>query len=57
MEGHLSARAWILYLIELDQEPVEVNEGGGDVLPGPGVSEDPGHAGACPGFCSHPADM
>ena len=27
---------------ELDREPVEVDMGGGDVLPGPGVCEDSG---------------
>lgn len=27
---------------ELDQEPVEVDEGGGDVLPGSGAGENPG---------------
>lgn len=28
--------------VELDQEPVEVDEGEGDVLPGFGASENPG---------------
>lgn len=27
---------------ELDREPLEVDEGGGDVLPGFGASENPG---------------
>ena len=42
VEGLVCEEKDFIFDAVLDQEPVEVNEGGGEVLPGPGTSENPG---------------
>ena len=42
MEGFVSQKKEFIGDTVLDWEPVEVDQGGGDVLPGLGVSEHPG---------------
>ena len=42
MEGFVSEEEEFVGDPECDREPVEVHEGGGDVLPGLGMGEHPG---------------